>query len=339
VAIVGAGPAGSAAAIWCALAGLRVALLEADSVPGRKPGESLHPGVLPILRQLGVDRQVEQAGFLRHPGQTVAWGHEPQYQRFGIDQRGVWFGFQVLREKFEAILLNRATELGVELFQGCRAHSPRIDGGRVVGINSTRGPIHARLTIDGAGGNNWLGRRLGRRFFYASRRLIAYYGYAKGVPKNAQSFPYLEVDQTGWTWVARLDEDLFAWSRLPFSRTTTGTKSPPSQLRDCAPIGRTRGKDVTWRFLPHSAGPGFFVVGDAAARLDPLSSHGILKALMSGMNAAHLINLVLGDDASETRATSAYREWSMDLFERDFGSMHKLYAQLPQDWPLPIVTD
>jgi flavin-dependent dehydrogenase len=52
---------------------------------------------------------------------------------------------------------------------------------------------------------------------------------------------------------------------------------------------RRRGADVTWRIISPAAGPGFFLVGDAVAVLDPASSHGVLKALMTGMMAAHLI--------------------------------------------------
>ena len=43
----------------------------------------------------------------------------------------------------------------------------------------------------------------------------------------------------------------------------------------------------TWRMAERMAGAGWFIVGDAAATLDPTSSHGVLKALLSGMTAGH----------------------------------------------------
>ena len=104
VVIVGGGPAGCAAAICCAQAGHTVALLDAEPFPRHRPGESIHPGVLTVLRKLGVDRNVADAGFLRYPGHTVAWGGRPHFQPFGSDEAGPWLGIQVIREEFDAIL-------------------------------------------------------------------------------------------------------------------------------------------------------------------------------------------------------------------------------------------
>jgi hypothetical protein len=50
---------------------------------------------------------------------------------------------------------------------------------------------------------------------------------------------------------------------------------------------KRRGIDVSSSIANPTAGPGYFLAGDAASIVDPLSSHGILKALMSGMKAAH----------------------------------------------------
>ncbi|MBA4535538.1 hypothetical protein H1196_23700 [Brevibacillus halotolerans] len=50
------------------------------------------------------------------------------------------------------------------------------------------------------------------------------------------------------------------------------------------------GADMTWRVITQLGGPGgYFLIGDAATVLDPASSHGVLKAVMSGMMAGNLI--------------------------------------------------
>jgi flavin-dependent dehydrogenase len=54
VAVVGGGPVGSAAALWCVRQGLRVVLLERERFPRRHPGVTLPPGVEPLFAQLGV---------------------------------------------------------------------------------------------------------------------------------------------------------------------------------------------------------------------------------------------------------------------------------------------
>jgi 2-polyprenyl-6-methoxyphenol hydroxylase-like FAD-dependent oxidoreductase len=76
IVVVGGGPGGCATAIWCALRQLSVTLIEARKFPRHRPGETLHPGVEPILRQLGVAEQVAVASSMRHEGQHVHWGGE-----------------------------------------------------------------------------------------------------------------------------------------------------------------------------------------------------------------------------------------------------------------------
>ncbi|GHF53211.1 hypothetical protein GCM10010218_38320 [Streptomyces mashuensis] len=72
VAVVGAGPAGCAAALAHARAGHRVLLLEAaHRLPTRLAGEWLHPGGVAVLRRLGVDMPttvfLPSLGFILHP--------------------------------------------------------------------------------------------------------------------------------------------------------------------------------------------------------------------------------------------------------------------------------
>src|ERR1700677_3173603 len=107
VLILGGGPAGCAAAIQCAQVGLRVVVAEAKAFPRHRPGETLHPGVEPVLRQLGAMEAVEAAGFPRHEGNWVQWGTPPRFEAFGRGDEGPWRGFQAWRATFDALLLER----------------------------------------------------------------------------------------------------------------------------------------------------------------------------------------------------------------------------------------
>ncbi len=336
VAIVGGGPAGCSAAICCAQAGHSVALLESEPFPRHRPGESLHPGVLTILRQLGVDRDVQEAGFLRYPGNTVAWGGEPHFQAFGRDDAGPWLGFQAIREKFDVILLRRAESLGVSVLQPCRAKSPLLDDGRVVGVDSSGGPVWARFILDATGGRHWLGRNLGHGVYHASRRLVAYYGYANAALADPRAYPLLEAEPTGWTWIARLEEGCYGWVKMLFPGA--GGRPPTAPIREGIQLGPIRGSDVTWRLLPDSAGPGYFLLGDAASVFDPTSSHGVLRALLSGMKAAYLLDLALRQVVDETHVIDVYRIWWLALFEREVANMRNLYAQLPREWHVDVLS-
>src|SRR4051794_14939496 len=94
VLVIGGGPAGTAAAITCAHAGLSVSLIEGIDFPRHRPGETLHPGVEPLLECLGAAGAVRSAGFLRHPGVWVQQSGRAEFQPYGADANGPWLGFQ-----------------------------------------------------------------------------------------------------------------------------------------------------------------------------------------------------------------------------------------------------
>ena len=172
VAVLGAGPGGAAAAIMCARAGLRVALVERDAFPRERPGETLHPGVEPLLEQLGVAAAVRAAGFLRHRGNWIEWGGARRFEPFGADGpngpdgtngAAPWLGLQAWRADFDALLVARARALGVAVLQPCRAVRPLVAGARVVGVETSAGPLVAPFVVDAAGGGHWLARQLDRK--------------------------------------------------------------------------------------------------------------------------------------------------------------------------------
>src|SRR5437660_1108984 len=80
VAMVGAGPAGSTCAAFCAQAGLRTLLLERETFPREKVcGDCLNPSCWPVLRRLGVFESVralphgnlDAVEFIAIGGQTI----------------------------------------------------------------------------------------------------------------------------------------------------------------------------------------------------------------------------------------------------------------------------
>lgn len=82
VLILGAGPAGTATAIQCANAGLNVTMIEREQFPRDRPGETLHPGIEPLLQQLSVAEQTLTPDLLRHLGIWVQW-NQSQFVPFG----------------------------------------------------------------------------------------------------------------------------------------------------------------------------------------------------------------------------------------------------------------
>lgn len=334
VLIIGGGPAGSAAAIRCAQQGLTVRLIEQSAFPRHRPGETLHPGVEPLLKQLGVAEQVLSAGFLRHAGNWVAWDGDPHFVPFGEDNTGPWLGFQAHRAEFDQRLLNQAIALGVEVLQPCRAVEVIVEstggGDRVVGVVTSAGPMRAKVVIDAAGGRHWLARQLGLEMERRSPKLVARYGYAQGHCDVRDEVPAIVADTKGWTWTAQVRPGLYQWTRLMLEPQRLASDFLPQELAALRPQGHRYAADVTWRKVGGLAGPGYFLAGDAGTVLDPASSHGVLKALMSGMMLGHLLGQLFRRERSEQAAAQGYGEWVTDWFEHDVEKLKLMYQALPQ---------
>ncbi len=329
VLIIGAGPGGSAAAITAALAGLRVLVLERLRFPRHRPGETLPPGAEPLFRQLGVWEAIERAGFIRHPGQRVAWAGDAKFSRFGGTAEEPWLGFQAWRSVLDAALLQRAVSLGVEVWQPCRAVSPMFAGARVCGVVTDRGEVRARHVVDAAGGGGWLARKLGEPAEQHSPRLLASYGYVETERAADWGIPELQSVAGGWIWMAQVQPRIVAWTRLSLDGRRGDAPRQLAELRDAHPLrlGGTSA-DVTWRLAPRSAGPGYFLVGDAALVLDPASSHGVLRALMSGIMAGDRLAQICRDRVPEELATAEYSRWIRAWFAHDSKKLAGFYGEI-----------
>lgn len=324
VVVVGGGPAGAATAIAAATRGLRVVMLDAGSREPA-PGETLHPGVEPILDVLGVGDRVRRQGFVRHAGLWVTWGEPRRFVPYGADARGAWLGFQAWRPDLDRILADRAVAVGVRVIRPCRALAPLRARRRVTGVRTSEGDVTARFTVDATGGGGWLGRHLGLDRRPRSAPLLARFGYRQGRCPDVDEAPSLDADADGWTWTARVRPGVYAWTRLDFGRAR---REVPALLAALEPLGRARGADVTWRITPASAGPGYFLVGDAAAVLDPASSHGVLRALMSGIAAGTRMASVRAGRLREAAAYTGHRRWLSEWFARDTEALADAYDRV-----------
>jgi flavin-dependent dehydrogenase len=328
VIVVGGGPAGSAAAIACASRGLRVWLFERETFGGERPGEALHPGIEPLLAQLGVADRLDSVVGVRHEGIWIEWSRSRRFQSFGRDSEGRWRGFQVWRADFDTLLLQRARETGVEVFQPYAVTGILNGDDGASGVTTGAGPVTGRMIIDATGRADWLSRMLGIERRVRSPRLIARYGYADGYCPTHDLAPTLVGDRSGWLWTAMVRPGTYQWTRVVLDASAIGPDWMPEAFSGLVPHGRSRGADVTWRIASEVAGRNWFMVGDAAARLDPTSSHGVLKALMSGIAAGHLIAAVLSGTAPAAGAAAAYHDWVAGWFADDAVQLSKFYREL-----------
>lgn len=248
--VVGGGPAGST------LAGLfkkhnpgrRVVLLERADFPRHHIGESLLPGVIPILKELGAFEKIEKGGFVRKIGATYVWGKSRKpmnvslaYDGKGGDSERPGYAWQVHRARYDQILLDHARELGVEVLQPCSAVSVLRKGKRVTGLlaHDASGPlrIEAGHLADCTGQGALLDRSEGIRRAHPGLRNIAVYAYYRGDPFRCRhsgspeaSRIFISQAAGGWFWYIPISAEV----------VSVGFVAKQSRLKDLAKDGLER---------------------------------------------------------------------------------------------------
>ena len=307
VAIVGGGPAASAAALSLARRGIASVIVERGDDGGDKPGESLPPSARPLLDAL--DIQLDD--HLRSAGNRSAWGSN------AIDEMPFIFspygeGWHLDRRRFERLLIERA---GVE----------RRTKTRVMGVTRQANGWQLRLhdgatiesafLIDATGRAAWLSRRLGATRVHHDR-LIASVAFLDG--GRCQSSTLIEAAEDGWWYSAALPDGRLAvmsvsdaprpWNVAPLTRGRIDEGGYA--------MARPRRVDAGSARLDRVCGDGWLAVGDAATSLDPLSSYGLMTALATGLAAGETIAASIGGSARAFDEYQAFVDTSWRAYAR-----------------------
>jgi len=295
--ILGAGPAGCAAAILALQAGMNVVLLEARTAVRPTPGETLHPGLEPIFKRLGVWESILNHRFHRHRG---IWREGEDgirvFDVYGSDQHGPWLGFQVNRADLAKILQTRVADLGGNIIHVSTLDN-RLDKNSVVsGVTADGSALYARFVLDATGRHSWLAQKLGLtpERHPSTQRLR--FGWRLADLPELHAQPLFRQRRDGWDWLSPLGDGRCAWVKLRRSSTKGGI-------------------DYTWRIFRECAGPGYFLLGDAACLMDPSAANGVLRALMSGMYAVHLLTAIAQGKVTPEEAANEYKRWIANIFD------------------------
>ncbi len=353
VAIAGGGPAGAVAAQVLARRDLEVIVLEAHAAPQLKVGETLPPGLTPLLRHLGLETSLKADGHIRSQGNRSFWGsNQPTESPFLANPFGT--GWHVDRRRFEARLAESAREAGAEWRWNARLTSCVRGGneGRDWRLTTIQAGRHEILDVDfvadATGRPARLARRLGaRRVRYD--RLTGVTGLLTSPTPTADSYTLVEATQGGWWYSALLadgrlavafltDQDLLerplrrayadpdAWWQLLRRTEATRERVERAAYRVTTPL---KVQPAESSRLDTIVGEGWIALGDAAAAYDPLSSHGVASAMGSGFYGGHAIaDLLAGRD----EARLAY----LDLLERaycDYLDQLREHYALETRWP------
>lgn len=324
VAVIGAGPAGAAAACILALAGLDAVLLGPALGDELKAGESMPGAAIRLLRRLGVDgvqALLAPDDYLRCSANASAWGTDHwDYRDAILDPEGG--GWHLLRHRFDAALLGHA------LAQGVR-HLPvvaeRLEGAgqgyRISGTGPDRETtIQARWLIDATGRRAWVARRLAGRAVRHSAQLAAV-AWLHGLDGDRDDTTRIKSVADGWWYTARLPRGLRVLAFHGLAERIGELVRHPQRLvaacnaTDLLPVPLRaeqlaqgpRAHDASVRHSPEVAGSGWIAVGDAALSFDPLSSQGIFFALYSGIRGAEAVAAALHSDRAVRTVSADYR--------------------------------
>jgi len=342
IAVIGAGPAGAAAAIRAARGGARVVVV--DQAPyGRDKvcGDGLTPRAVAALEELSIDlsRAHRIDGLRMIAGKQVRELPWPGTGRF--PPRGaVW-----PRRRLDAALIDAAADAGAEL-RWETPGEPIIERDRVVGIDAGGERVSAELVVAATGAPGKVARMLGAERVADEPFGLAIRAYVE-TPRHDDR--HLEACLTlrdaagtpvpgyGWMFPAgdgTVNIGVGALSTMKgFKQLNLSTllDSYRTQISDSWQVGPYLDRPRAWR-LPMSAvrrhGPGWVAIGDAAGLINPMNGEGIDYGLESGMLVA---DLFLDDPAT---AAARYDEQIGERFDEFLRTGRRFAFLIGHPWIL-----
>ncbi len=316
VIVVGAGPAGSAAACALASRGHRVLLVDRARFPRDKPcGDYCDPGATRALAALGCQDAVLAAGAVPISTMRVV-AHN------GLEFEGVFPGgpgLLIPRRRLDATLLAHAARSGADVLEGTPLDDVRLDAGHIEvrATHANSRALRARLLIAADGMRSAIARRVGLRPALSSGRYTVG-AYFSGLPR-ATPGGELHLGPNLYCGVAHFGQGAanvcMALPRAFFHRRTPdeafhdGLRALPTLAQTLAeaqretpyrcvgPVGFATRNVLSERVM---------LAGDAAGQIEPMTGQGIFLALRSGMLAAEVATHALDTGDFSRQGLRAY---------------------------------
>lgn len=308
VAIVGAGPAGSALATFLARRGADVTLFDDGRRPELLVGESLIPAVVPILQRLGLEEAVATSGAHVKPGVTFVWSPTTRFSfSFARFAPSVFpYAYNIARPQFDDAVVAKAVAAGVHRIVG-RARLEPADPGSAAGRElildretlasapTLRG-AQPDLIVDATGRARHAARALGIGAQLGPRKDVAHFAHFQNVRwEHPPGQVVIARGAAGWSWCIPLrdrlsvgivlgQDDAAALGRTPEERLEHAIAKEAWLSEVVGEAKRVTGVATYANYQLISErgfGPGWVMVGDAFGFVDPMLSPGVFLALRS----------------------------------------------------------
>jgi flavin-dependent dehydrogenase len=339
VIVIGGGPAGATTAALLAQRGRRVLVLDRERFPRYHVGESLIPGFMLPMEELGLTERMEARGFERKYGGTLVWGNNEIPWNFSFSTGGrIPYSYHTRRADLDTMILDRARELGVTVVEEATVKDTVEEDGRVVGVTyALRGlpginEARASLVIDASGQARVIGRRYSEVNWHDQLQNVAVWTYFDGchrLPGDEWSNILIEGIKDGWFWGIPIDKGVFSVGYVTRSATASAADASMEDLFTSELAQTTKLKELLkdahqsagyrtardWSYTNERFyGNGWVLVGDAAAFVDPLFSTGVALATMAGSTLSKIVDTILEHPEIEEKALDRYATAYRDFF-------------------------
>jgi flavin-dependent dehydrogenase len=367
VAVIGGGPAGSTAATLLAKKGYKVIALEKAHHPRFHIGESLLPMNLPIFERLGVLDKVRAMGVFK-PGADFEADNECGYNTYAFARaigQSPPHAYQVWRQDFDKMLYDHARECGADAREGHEVVKVEQNGIRDtrLEVRSDDGrsyAIQARYVVDASGRDALLSSKKKLRRKNSEHQSAAIFGHFRGAQmrpgEDAGNISIYRFEH-GWMWMIPLPAGVMSigavcrpeYLKQRKGRTTeflleTLNKNPglKQRIEGAELIGEVR---VTGNYSYDSAsmgGPGWVLIGDAFAFLDPVFSSGVYLAMSGAEQASEVVDESLRNPRRETpllrklekRQRAGMARFSFFIYRFNGPVLTQMFSQPRNTWQL-----
>ncbi len=354
--VIGGGPAGSTCAYKMAVEGHSVLLLEKAKFPRFHIGESMVSYQTKLLEMMGVLDKIKEAEFVQKSGVEFFTRQTNDLRRQDFNNMApgqILFAYHFHRARFDKVLLDHAQDTGAQVLQQAEVKKLIFDGERLVGVEyeyqGHRHQAKASYVVDASGRAGLIAKHFHLRKMNDKLQNVAVFQHYKNVVKEnnpglVEGDFLLSSHEDGWVWGIPIETDMFSIGTV--MSLSLLKENDPQKIFDthCSRSPRIMKAiegaipvydkpKIELDYCYHSeqlAGPGYFIVGDAACFVDPLFSGGVYIGMVSGMKAAEAIhNILKGRDEKEAR--TYFENFCKTGYDSYFRLVYSFYIDFKRD--------
>ena len=358
VLIIGGGPAGTTFGSLMKNLGWDVTLLEKQQHPRFHIGESLLPMNMPILERLGVLEAVQTIGVDKmgadFSGGNSSAGHKTFYFREALGDSPAQ-AYEVRRSDFDQILFEHCKRAGVHALENTKVERVEAldNGSHRVEATDADGAQHVwetRFLVDASGRDTFLSSTNGWKKRNPKHASAAVFGHFRNVtrrPGTDQGNISLYWFDHGWIWMIPLQDEVMSVGAVCYPghirtrrgsldefllETLNGLAETRERLQEATQIMPAQATGNYSYLSDRMSGPGYLLVGDAYAFIDPVFSSGVYLAMNSAERGVAVAQSWLTGSKADYRRASR-------RFERDTRKGISIFSWFIYRFTSPVMND